>query len=239
MNRKTRKIKGIDANTLKWIAVLTMIIDHVGASIIYQMVVKSGGEQGTLYLLYQCMRKIGRLAFPIYCFFIVEGLKHTKNVRKYILRLFIFAIISEIPFDYAFFGQIYWKHQNVFFTLAIGLWGIWGLKVLDNRMKMGIGQMLVKTCLIFGVVSLAELLMTDYSSFGVFMIVLLYLFQGNRLVQCGIGAIGFVKEITAPLAFVPLYFYNGERGRKMNKFVFYGIYPVHLLVLAVIRFLCF
>ena len=90
---------------LKITALITMIIDHYGAIF-----------QGNIIIY----RIIGRLAFPIYCFLLVEGYTHTSNIKKYASRLIAFAIISEIPFDLAFFGKIGFEHQNIFFTLFIG-----------------------------------------------------------------------------------------------------------------------
>src|SRR5690554_6284341 len=87
---------------LKILALTTMIIDHYGAIL-----------QSNI-LIY---RIIGRLAFPIYCFLLVEGYFNTSNVKNYAKRLFIFALISEIPFDLVFYGQIGFEHQNIFFTL--------------------------------------------------------------------------------------------------------------------------
>lgn len=239
MSADMKKIKGWDTNTLKVIAVLTMVIDHVGAALIWQVVASAGENYHVWHMTYKCMRLIGRIAFPIYCFMIVEGAEHTRDIKKYILRLLFFAVVSEIPFDYAIFGHNTWEYQNVFFTLAIGLLCIWSIEKIEEKINIGIGQMLLKTCVIFLAVYLAEFLKTDYDSFGVFIIVVLYLFRKNRLRQCLIGAVGFCWEITAPLAFLPIYFYNGQRGKKINKYVFYLIYPLHLVLLALLRRLWF
>lgn len=232
--------KKMNANTLKMIAVITMLIDHLGATLVWAYVLTLEGDaRQDWYTIYSIMRKIGRLAFPIYCFFIVEGLEHTRNVKKYIARLLIFALISEIPFDYAVAGEFTFDYQNVFFTLAIGLICIWGLKEIETRIANNIKQSLIKTLIIVLATCVAYFMNTDYSGFGVFMIVLLYLFKEKRSIQCIVGAVGFAWEVTAPISFLLLYFYNGEKGKKINKYFFYGFYPVHLAILAALKIVCF
>lgn len=231
--------KGIDANTLKIIAVITMIIDHTGAALVWKLAYTAGTINETWYLIYNIMRGIGRIAFPIYCFFIVEGLEHTRNVKKYLARLLIFALASEVPFDYALFGGFTWSYQNVFFTLAIGLLCIWAMKGLESRIFNVRMKWPINGVIIVAGVYIAELLKTDYGAFGVIIIILLYLFRKKRLWQCIVGAVGFVWELTAPLSFVLLYFYNGEKGKKVNKYFFYLVYPVHLLILWLLAEVCF
>lgn len=98
---------GLNSFQLKCIAVITMIIDHTGA---------------VLFPDNMTLRYIGRIAFPIFCFLLVEGFFHTRDVRKYMLRLGMFAVISEIPYDLAFRDTVIeFEHQNVFFTLFIGV----------------------------------------------------------------------------------------------------------------------
>lgn len=231
--------KGIDANTLKIIAVITMIIDHAGVALVWQLVSPEGRLDETWYLIYNIMRKIGRIAFPIYCFFIVEGLEHTRNVKKYLARLLIFAIASEVPFDYALFGNFTWYYQNVFFTLAIGLICIWAIKEIESRFSNVCLQGVLDFGIILAGAYIAEFLKTDYGDFGVIIIAMLYLFRKSRIRQCIMGAIGFAWEITAPLSFGLLYFYNGEKGKKVNKYLFYLVYPVHLLILWLLAEVCF
>lgn len=234
------KAKKINANTLKIIAVITMLIDHLGATLVWEyMLTLQGDARQDWYIIYLVMRNIGRLAFPIYCFFIVEGLEHTRDVKKYITRLLIFAVISEIPFDYAFQDGMTLKYQNVFFTLVLGLLCIWAVREVETRMSENVKQMVVKTLLIVAATCLGNLLNTDYGGFGVFMIAILYLFRKSRLFQCIAGALGFSWEITAPVSFLLLYFYNGEKGQKINKYVFYGFYPVHLVILAILKIIFF
>lgn len=126
------KIKGLTGQSLKVIAVISMIIDHIGYAIINRMpgVNDPGALISVIYLIF---RTIGRPAFPLYCFLLVEGVIHTRNIGKYALRLFIFALVSEIPFDLAFYGKpIFNGHQNVFFTLCIGVLLLWAFKKISS-----------------------------------------------------------------------------------------------------------
>nr|MCR5451573.1 conjugal transfer protein TraX [Lachnospiraceae bacterium] len=121
---------GLTAFKIKMIAIISMLIDHIGAGLIEPIILNSNGlgEKSLQFLvsLNFVMRAIGRLAFPIFCFFIVEGLFKTRSRFKYALRLAIFAVISELPFDIGLMGGIYKPdHNNVFFTLLIGLLMIW------------------------------------------------------------------------------------------------------------------
>lgn len=211
------KEKGISGSTLKIIAIVSMLIDHTAA------VLLTGSEN---YMLY---RSIGRLAFPIFCFLLVEGYIHTHDVKKYAIRLAVFALISEIPFDLAFSGKIVnIGGQNVFFTLLIGLAVLYAM----NQTKKTTGKLLAA---VLGMLA-AGILQTDYSWIGVAAIVVLYQTRANRMWQSLAGAFMFFWEPQAIVAFLPIYFYNGKRGISM-KYFFYIFYPAHLLVLTVLRYL--
>ena len=171
---------------------------------------------------------------PIFCFLLVEGFVHTRDVKKYVRRLFLFALISEVPFDLAFFRTPFaLDHQNVYWTLALGVLAMAGLKHFEKPD----GSASWKGLLCAAGCTLAALLAcTDYNGIGVLIICALYLTRGDRKRQCIVGAVLFAWELTAPLAFVLVWFYNGQRGRctpAMQK-VFYWFYPVHLSVLAVV-----
>ena len=228
---------GISGSMLKWVAVLIMAIDHAGAGLLEAYVMNAWGSSplgsaflekwDELLMVDQVIRTIGRPAFPIFCFLLVQGFVHTRNVKKYAVRLGIFALASEIPFDLALrVTPFYWKHQNVFFTLLIGLLAVWFMKSFNNRLWARVSGLLAGA-------ALAELLGTDYGAFGIALIVLLYLLQDKRAWQCILGAICCAWETTAPLAFILIWFYNGKRGRQPRWF-FYWFYPVHLLLYALV-----
>lgn len=132
--RKTNtREPGLYGSDLKWIAVITMIIDHIGAAIV-QLLPGIHDATSMTYLTYWILRLVGRLAFPIYCFFIVEGLTYSKNKVKYSLRLLLFCVLSEIPFDLAIHGQLIdWSYQNVFWTLLIGLLAMCGFEYIRKH----------------------------------------------------------------------------------------------------------
>ncbi|MDF2941534.1 MAG: hypothetical protein K0S01_392 [Herbinix sp.] len=144
--------RGISGSTLKLIAIITMLIDHTAATIIDRTLVARGMgsldssnvqavqdffvQNAFLYGLDGVMRLIGRLGFPLFCFLLVEGFQHTHNKWKYAVRLAIFALVSEIPFDLAFTGKFYYpNYQNVFFTLLIGLLVMIGFKMIGDKAR--------------------------------------------------------------------------------------------------------
>lgn len=224
---------GISGGALKWIAIVTMAVDHIGASILETFVLNAwggsplgyafSGQWDEILRFDRILRFIGRPAFPIFCFLLVEGFIHTHNVKKYAVRLGIFALVSEIPFDLAFHLTPFHRgYQNVFFTLLFGLLAIWFIKAHGETLTARILGLA-------GGMALAELFHTDYGAFGVALISVLYLLRDKKVRQCILGAVCCAWELTAPLAFVFIWFYNGERGRQ-PKWFFYWFYPAHLLL---------
>lgn len=195
---KTEVIRtGITGSTLKIIAMITMLIDHIGATIVLQLVQRNsdnfdafGNVRMTgMVILYYVLRGIGRLAFPIFIFLLLEGFQYTHNRFLYIGRLLLFAIISEIPFDLAvnlstnsiLKGHVLeFTSQNVFFTLAIGMIV---LTVLEGLRVLQIDTIL-KTILIVGVTALGAALAyashTDYGAIGVLAICAEYGFRNQK-----------------------------------------------------------
>ena len=206
----------INTFTLKMIAIVSMLIDHMGAILFPQYII---------------LRYIGRIAFPIYTYTLVEGFMHTRDIKKYMVRLGMFALLSEIPVDLAFRGSvIYIQKQNVFFTLFLGVLMLYLLLKSRNRIQ--------SAALVLAILLLSEFLRTDYSSMGLLMILCFYVFRDNKVMKLlGVAAInvflmGRVQVFAIPaLIFIALH--NGEQGPKCKKF-FYGFYPVHLMVLYLI-----
>ncbi|MGB8455300.1 MAG: TraX family protein [Anaerocolumna sp.] len=222
--------------TLKLIAIITMFIDHMTAILIPQ--------DTTIYWI---GRSIGRLAFPIFCFLLVEGFLHTHNVKKYLARLGVFALISEIPFDLAFADKSvhygYLMHQNIFFTLFIGLAVIYLMSMIERNFAGNIflSNAFDSLAVIAGCI-LAAILTTDYDYKGVLLIVVFYVFRGNKiLLTLAVFLVntlfGIWIQVLAALSMLCIWFYNGKRGPQDNKYIFYIFYPAHIFILYLISLL--
>lgn len=221
-------------STLKIIALVIMFIDHVGAVIVQRTMWMPGFNHDFWNSLYMPIRYVGRLAFPIFCFLLVEGYVHTSDVKKYMRRILLFAVISEIPFNLAITGKVIdLNYQNVFFELALGIGAMYYLDVVEKKQNNYLLQVILRLGIIAVFAIAAEHLNLDYGMYGIISIVALYVFRQNKLMQLLVGAFSFYWEPVAPLAFVLIAFYNGKRGRKI-KYAFYIFYPAHLLGLYLI-----
>ena len=222
----------MNTHVLKWIAVVSMVVDHFAAIFL--------ARTSVLWLVMRC---IGRFAFPIYVFLLVEGFNHTRSVRKYLFRMGLFAIISEIPFDLAFQGKLLeFQDQNVFFTLFLGLLCIYILREIELRFSMEIPAMLLWEAAIIAVFCIiAYFLKADYGYAGILLIAAFYLFRNNKVLCTAslLSISGFLLgyiNVLATFAMLPIAFYNGQKG-KSKKYFFYVFYPAHLLLFGLIKLL--
>ncbi len=218
----------MNRNHLKIIAVLTMIIDHVGAFLVGNNVI---------------MRLIGRLAFPIFAFFIAEGWRYTKSRKKYVLTLLVFALISQIP--YVLLHN--WWNFNILFTFLISILCIYliegyNLNPTLNMVWLVVTGLFLVLSQMFGVV--------DYGLLGVLLVVAFYFIKDQK-VRLAIGAAilcvmslrdfaisGYVlrgfTQFVSLISIGLLAFYNGEKGKTNLKWLFYITYPTHLLIIYII-----
>ncbi len=249
------------ADMLKLTAIITMLLDHIGAGIISNLIYAgipiSQSTASVLMDIYQILRLLGRISFPIFCFLLVQGFLYTHSRFMYARNLLIFALLSELPFDYLFFGAFTFSHQNVFWTLLIGLLTLWCVEAI-NKLK---GSILLKNIALLlaaaAGVTASILLCTDYSWTGILLILCLYLFKKNPLLQCTLSPILFLfsltlrysgafsspkdsllyilnTEWTVALAFLMIYRCNGRRYLKRGKYIFYAFYPLHLILLTIL-----
>ena len=209
----------LNAYHLKMIALITMLLDHIARILFPEMVV---------------LKIVGRMAFIIYSFLIVEGFIYTKDTKKYLFRLLVFAIISEIPYDLAFGNLLFDPtRQNVFFSLSAGLIG---LMVLQCKISSDL-----KVLLITVIVTIANMFHVDYYYLGIFQIICFYAYRNSaikKFLTVGILNVFFMFRIgvqaAAIMGFIPIYLYNGKQGKKTGK-IFYWFYPLHILFLWMIK----
>lgn len=238
---------------LKLTAMVTMLIDHIGAGILEYLVRSSALSLEIRSLLLdidQILRLIGRISFPLFCFLLVQGFLHTGSRLKYAGNLLFFAFLSEFPFDFMLSSTLDFSSLNVMFTLFIGLLTLWGIEKVRSNIFLTIP-------IILAGMAAAAFLSTDYSWTGIVLIVSLYLFRGNRILQCMLSltlffAASVIRNIglydslgqavlsqlsskyTLVLSFWMMYRCNGKRYIKKGKYLFYLFYPVHLLLLGII-----
>ncbi|MDO4634003.1 MAG: TraX family protein [Eubacteriales bacterium] len=235
--------RGFNGSTLKMIAIITMLIDHTAAAAIGPLRNSLPDEYADLAafcrMIYPHMRSIGRLAFPIFCFLLVEGFFHTRNAIKYAERLALFCLISEFPYDYALKGKpFYLSAQNVYFTLLIAMLVMIIITWFDRQPRRHTWQnylfLTMQMLTVAAGLYLAQFLHTDYGYKGVLLILVLFFLRPDRNIQAVFGALAISWERYAPFAFLPIWLYNGERGRQ-HKYFFYWFYPGHLIILGILR----
>ena len=253
MNKKFE----LSGNMLKIIACITMLIDHTGAALIGTWLLRI--EDITLYAqvynLYMGMRIIGRLAFPIYIFLLVEGFYYTHSRKNYLIRLAVFMILSELPFDLALYlsnesiagGHYFTLYaQNVYFTLVIGFLGMLLAELIIDTFAERWKRVVMSIAVMLLCMFLAEQLCTDYGMAGIAAIFAAYYLRDYSsvlemaVIVLMLTALSSTLEIWALIDVVPVFFYHGNRGRiRMNKWFFYAFYPVHLLILAFLKMVIF
>lgn len=227
-----QRYKVIDASWLKIIAMISMVIDHIGAFIIVELDIILLSFHGYSLSLAYIARCLGRIAFPIYAFLIAEGFKHTRNRLKYTLNMLLFAVISEIPYNMVFTGTLRYSVQNVYFTLLIGLLMIWAYEGLKVKPVKQIVSLIV-------LFAIAVVMNASHTYTGAVLILLMYLMSDNIAPMSIIGTALQPKFMyCSMLGYIPIYLYNGQRGfirGKVAKYFFYVFYPAHLLTLYFIK----
>ena len=228
---KFNNIKIFSGAQLKYIAFLSMLVDHVNKALIYPMLT----GKGFLDFLSDLFDIFGRIAFPLFMFFLVEGFFNTRNRLRYLLYLIIFGIISEIPFDLCQSAVIFQPYSNnVMFTLALTLVMIWIIDELKVPTK--IFWYPISIVIVAGTCLLSMIWGLDYEWHGILIGYFFYIFRNNPIFAIIGGYLSLIKTPWALLGFGLTLTYNGERG-KQNKILNYSFYPVHLLILGLLRLL--
>ena len=228
---------GLSQEGLKLIACISMLIDHFGATVVLKLQIPWMAQ------LYHACRIIGRIAFPIYCFLLVEGMRRTRDPLRYILRLAIGIVLAELPFDYLFDGRFTWSDQSVMVTLTLGACMLLCMEKTDKEW--------LKLLLVLPFAMAAELCQCDYGGGGIVMIAVFYLFDqlllqtvalflvnwqllpSAAVIVCGVVV---TIQLMATLAMIPIALYSGRKltRSKAVQWGFYLFYPMHLLILWLI-----
>ena len=235
----------LSAAALHILAMTFMLMDHLWA---------------TLLPAQEWLTCVGRIAFPIFAFMAVEGYFHTHNLKKYLFRMLIFAVISEVPFDLMYGGTWFYPvHQNVIWTLMMGLVGIHLMETVRKK-KSTFAYILVSAAVVILGGLLGTLSMVDYYGIGVLTVFIFYFFRGRKW-WCLLGQIlalywvnvemlgglmypirlfGMEFELCqqglALLALLPIWLYRGRQGYHSKPFQYfcYAFYPVHMLVIVLV-----
>lgn len=230
----------LTAFDLKLIAVVTMFIDHMGYTLF----------PGVLWL-----RCVGRLAFPIFAFQIAEGASRTKDFKKYLLRLAVFAVVAEVPFNLMCRRSVRYLHgQNVLWTLLIALAAIGLIRWAEGKQRPAMLAAMWTVAAVGGWF-LSELAYTDYGGWGVVTVLVFYACRNKKwglpleiaaMIAIHGFALGsavmvlwgfrFPVQVLAVLALIPIHLYRGDQGPHSPalRYAFYAFYPVHILILALI-----
>ena len=245
MDSSASKNFELTAAVLHIIAMTLMLMDHLWA---------------TLLPARELLTCAGRVAFPIFAFMAVEGYFHTRSFKKYILRMLLFAVLSEIPFDLMYGGTWFYPvHQNVLWTFLLGLLGVW---LMEQVRKKGKTWMYLLVCVLVvpaGLV-LGTLCMVDYYGVGVLTVFVFYFLHGRKW-WCFLGQLAALywlnvellgglmypvqlfgmefelcQQGLALLALIPIWLYRGRQGYHSKPFQYlcYAFYPVHILLLVVV-----
>lgn len=232
--------------SLHIMAMVFMLFDHMWATIIPHS---------------DWMTCVGRLAFPIFAFLIVEGYFHTHSLKKYVGRLLIFAVISEIPFNLMMGNTVFYPtHQNVLWTFLIGILCIHIIEKAKHTEKVwlialaGVASLTIATVL-------GLLGMVDYYNAGIYTVLVFYVFRGRKwwnflgqfllLAYINIQLLSgmeyeihmfghtffIVQQSFALLALIPIWLYRGKQGphSKGLQYLYYAFYPVHTLILGLLQ----
>lgn len=237
--------RGLSQESLKLIACMTMLVDHLAVIIVMGSLYST--HHGMRLEIYETMRLIGRIAFPIYCFLLAEGSAHTHNPVRYGLRLAICALLSELPYDLALWGRITWQHQNVMVTLFLGFCALEVMKRCPN--------LPLKLLLALPFAALAEFAGGDYGAKGIMLVVLFaltrriphrhlaqvlgiwFIFSPNHAMFLNwTRRFSITTQEWAVLAILPITLYDGRKVTKSKavQWGFYLFYPAHLLLLYLI-----
>lgn len=235
----------VKRSTLKWYGCVTMLFYTAGMAVFQNGLLHVGqytreglalalkNDPGMMALSGWALglQLLGALAVPVFAFLLSEGFRHTSDFRKYLLRVLAFALLSEIPYDFAMSGTPFDpSRQNGMFTLAVCLVMMYGLRLLSQPKPRRAAQIAV----IAAALLWCGLLRCAFGMCTVLLCAVYELLYDRKslrvLIGCGVSTL----YITAPLSGWLFWNYAGETGKRFNKYVFYAFYPLHLLLFGAV-----
>ena len=223
------KIQILNGAQLKYIAMLSMLIDHVNKALIYPYL-----NGGLLLAVSNIFDVLGRIAFPLFIFFVVEGFFKTHSRGRYLSTMLAFAVITEIPFD-LFSSRTFFEPNwnNILFTFSLVLLTLWSIDALRGKLPRMLWYP-VSFVIVAAMCFAAMLTGVDYEHHAILTGFFFYIFHDRRILAIPLSMISLYKEPWALLGFGLVLLYNGERGRQ-TKWFNYAFYPAHMLVLGLLR----
>ena len=241
------KTPDITADGLKMFACVCMLIRTIGIVVIEKGMIHldtytqeslnqamaQDSRLMTLAGLGSVFQLVGGMALPIFAFLLVEGIRNTSDYKKYLITMLFTAFFSEIPYDLAMSGKVLdFSAQNGLFTMSICLILLKCLELTENI--KGAAGGLVKLLEILAAVLWTNILRSEYGLCMVLLTAIFYLLYTRNVMKTILGGLDSLMYVTGPLAFYELWCYNGERKDRINKYVYYAVYPVSLLVLFIV-----
>lgn len=222
---RNRKMPTLSAAHLKRIACVTMLIDHIAVTFV---------PAGVIHTV---MRAIGRVAFPLFALGVAEGAEHTHDWRRYLMRLLVLAIVSEVPYDLLFgSGWFDPTRQNVVWTLLLGLLAIEAAKAMPSRVEDPSQVIVADVACLLALCGIAFAIASDYGAVGVGLVFVLWLLRRWRLARAAAPCVALCQNLPGvALSAVPIALYGGERGEIALPWAYYAFYPAHILALFAIK----
>ena len=241
------KTPDITADGLKMFACIVMLIQTVGIAVIEKGLIhldqytqeslnqamSQDSRLMTLAGIGSIMQLIGGMAIPVFAFLLVEGFRNTSDYKKYLITMIITALVSEIPYDLAICGKVWdLSSQNAMITMCICLIMLKCMELFSN--SSGFAGSMVRILIMIAAIVWVSIFRAEYGLCMVLLVTVFYVFDTKNVLKTVLGCIISLMYVTGPIAFYGIWCYNGERKDRINKYVYYAFYPLHLLVLGVI-----
>lgn len=241
------KTPDITADGLKMFACIVMLIQTIGIAVIEKGLIhldqytqeslnqamSQNSRLMTLAGIGSIMQLIGGMAISVFAFLLVEGFHNTSDYKKYLITMIITALVSEIPYDLAIRGKIWdFSSQNAMITMCICLIMLKCMELFSD--SSGFAGSMVKILIMIAAIVWVSIFRAEYGLCMVLLVTVFYVFDTRNVLKTVLGCIISLMYVTGPVAFYGIWCYNGVRKDRINKYVYYAFYPVHLLVLGVI-----